>query len=464
MAGIQLSGLSSGLDTETMITQLMAIERQPRTKLSLKQTTLHARQDALTAINDKLKALKTASDALSSAGTWAPAQTVSVSDANKASARVTGGAGPGTYVVNVTRLASADQRTYDYATSGANRTVTLNGKSLTINAGASIDDIVTSINGDTAYGVFAVNANNRLVLAARTTGAASAITLTGGGGLLTEDISVRKQGVDSAYTLDGRAYNSATNTLTATSAPAGGFIPGVELTLKTADAVNYNVTVTNPAPDKQLISDKTKAFVDAYNTAMDAMRSSVQEKPVAGATTDLDARKGALYADPMVKGLIDKLRASTSTFQGATGTALYDEMYEIGVSTGAGSGSSTFSQDAVNGKLTFDSAKFSAAYDANPLAVQKLVGAVTGTNGFTQSFATTINPYSQTGGILNQTIDSAGSEITRLDKSLADMDNRLSRKEDALRRMFTNMELALQKARSQGQDMLSKLGIPSTSN
>jgi len=46
--------------------------------------------------------------------------------------------------------------------------------------------------------------------------------------------------------------------------------------------------------------------------------------------------------------------------------------------------------------------------------------------------------------------------------SIASMDLRLQQKETALRTMFTNMELALQKAKAQGTDMLSKLGISSS--
>src|SRR3954454_21001128 len=146
MAGIQLTGLSSGLDTEGMITQLMAIERQPRDKLSLKQTALHARQDRLSSIFDKLKSLKTAADALASVSTWTATQTVAVSDATDASVRLTGGAGPGTYTVNATRLASAEQRTYTYAPSSATKTLTLNGKNLTVASNSTLDTVVSQIN------------------------------------------------------------------------------------------------------------------------------------------------------------------------------------------------------------------------------------------------------------------------------------------------------------------------------
>src|SRR4051812_18349397 len=109
MAGIQLSGLASGMDTEGMITQLMAIERQPRLRLALQQAAARARQDALQSIDTKLDAVRTAASDLGSLLTWTLKQTASVSDATKASATVTGGVGPGIYSLAVTRLATAEQ-------------------------------------------------------------------------------------------------------------------------------------------------------------------------------------------------------------------------------------------------------------------------------------------------------------------------------------------------------------------
>src|SRR3954471_19317784 len=95
--GITLSGLSSGLDTDSIISQLMAVESQPRQAIADKQALAQARQTALKAIQTKINAVGTASQTLSSVLTWAPAQTADVSDPTKASVRITGGAGPGGY-------------------------------------------------------------------------------------------------------------------------------------------------------------------------------------------------------------------------------------------------------------------------------------------------------------------------------------------------------------------------------
>ena len=72
MAGIQLSGLSSGLDTDSIIAGLMQVEAAPRTQIVNQQTREQARHDKLQQVSDKLNALKLASDSLSSVLTWAP--------------------------------------------------------------------------------------------------------------------------------------------------------------------------------------------------------------------------------------------------------------------------------------------------------------------------------------------------------------------------------------------------------
>ena len=54
MAGIQLSGLSSGLDTEGIISGLMAAESVPRNKLANQQIVIQARKDILADIETKL--------------------------------------------------------------------------------------------------------------------------------------------------------------------------------------------------------------------------------------------------------------------------------------------------------------------------------------------------------------------------------------------------------------------------
>jgi flagellar hook-associated protein 2 len=460
VAGVTLSGLSSGLDTDGIIQGLMQVEAAPRQQLVLKQSAAQARHDGLQQVLDKLNALKLSSDDLSSVLTWNPVQTVTPSDATKATARMISGAGPGSYSVNVTQLATAEQRTFAYTAPAADETYTLNGKSLTVTAGESVDAIAAAINADSTYGAYAVNAGGRLVMASRTTGAATTITLSGGAGALSEDASARKVGKDAAYSIDGTNYTSSTNTISSSSG-ATGFVFGVELNL--TGTGSFTVSVSPPSVDKTAVTNTVKAFVDAYNSAVTFMQSKVNEKRVPNAQTAADAQAGALWSDDSVDQAMEDLRSTLATYTQGGSNSLFDQLNEIGISTGAASGSASFSQDSVNGKLVLDTTKLGAALDSDPAAVQRLLGGELGTGGFAQSFSKVLKNYVQTGGIFSSRIDAATTDIRDFADSIADMDTRLSQKQDQLRQMFTNMELALQKTKSQGTELLAKLGISSDS-
>ena len=128
MPGIQLSGLASGLDTASIIDQLMAVERQPRTRIEMRQASEQARRDGLNQVPTQLKTLQDAATALRSAATWADTQTATSTDTTKLDVTRTGGAGPGGYDIAITRLASSTQRTYSYVAAGRGHGPHLHGQ------------------------------------------------------------------------------------------------------------------------------------------------------------------------------------------------------------------------------------------------------------------------------------------------------------------------------------------------
>src|ERR1700742_442338 len=91
MAG--LAGVASGVDTNALVDQLMALERQSLTRLGYRQTAITGQQDALKEVASKLSALKTAARALASDATWAQNQAVESSDPARVAGARTGGAG-----------------------------------------------------------------------------------------------------------------------------------------------------------------------------------------------------------------------------------------------------------------------------------------------------------------------------------------------------------------------------------
>src|SRR6266508_886463 len=244
MAGIQVGGLASGMDTESIITQLMSLEQAPRTRQARQQVTVQARQDALRQIDTKLTSLKLAAGDLRSAAIWAPTQSIASGNENVLTARQLAGAAPGGYTVEVTSLASADSRTYAWNGGGSltiDYTAGAGPLSKTFDlTGMSLDDAVSTINSD---------------------------------------------GADASYKVAGDAttYSSHTNV-------ASDGLPGVELTFKALGT--STVTVSAPAAKPEDVAAKLKAFVTAYNDAVDFVRGKLNEKRVVNPQSDADAQQG----------------------------------------------------------------------------------------------------------------------------------------------------------------------------
>jgi flagellar hook-associated protein 2 len=457
MASVNFVGLGSGLDTNAIVSQLMEIERQPRARIERRQAATQARQDALRDIATKLKTLRSAAQALSSMGTWAPTQTVESTDSTRVGARAGGSITPGTYDVSVQQLATTASHTFNTQTrpnpSTITVTTTATNAQYTINvaANSTVDDIVNKVNGDSASPIVARNFNGQLQLSARTSGAGQNFTATGQ--VLTGETAA-VTGQDAKFTVNGTAYVRASNTVT-------DAVTGLELTLNGTTTAPVQVTVGTATVDGKGLATRVKAFVDAYNALVDATRSRTTEKRVTNPTTTTDAKKGVLFGDSGLNNMLSQLRLAVMTPTTVGNSTTMDELAEIGVSTGSATGG-TSNPDSVAGKLVFDEAKFLQAYEADPASVERLMRGSTSTNGIAARLDTLIKPFTDSGGLFDGRITAAGSELTRLADQLKRMDDRLSRKETFLRHQFTTLETSLAKLNSQSTELASRL--PGTSS
>ena len=100
-----VDGLVSGLDTSSLISQLMSVDSAPQTALETSVTKAQAKVSAYQSVNTKVAALQTAVQNLQKAATWSAAAATSSSDAITAS--TDGTAQPGSVKVNVTKLATS---------------------------------------------------------------------------------------------------------------------------------------------------------------------------------------------------------------------------------------------------------------------------------------------------------------------------------------------------------------------
>jgi flagellar hook-associated protein 2 len=446
-----IGGIASGLDTNTIIGQLLAIERQPEVRAAQQQQVEQARQGALRDVNTRLTNLQTAVAGLRDVSTWGDVQSVTSSDSANLGAVRTGGAAPGGYQVQVTQLARAHQVTSAaigpltqddtlHIAVGAGTAVDVNVKT-----GDSLDTIAGKINSTSGIQVYASVVSGKLVLSGKVTGEANTIAVTSDNGL-DDDLSFGESlaARDAKYTVDGGAVqSSASNVVTSA-------IPGVTLTFKGVMAAAASVVVGSPAPNTDVVHSKIQAFVDQYNSTVDFIYEKLKEQKVVNPTTADDRAKGILNADPGLESILTQLRSAIgNSFSGAAPDL--NQLGLVGLSTGKTVGGGTISQDSIEGLLTLDGDKLSDMLTNRFFDVKKLFTNVTGqyaSEGLAQRLDDLIRPQVQTGGVLAGRIDSEQSAINDLKQRQKDIETRVALRETQLRAQFTAMETALAQSQS----------------
>lgn len=106
---ISFGGIASGIDTNSIIDQLMAIQRRPISLMQNKQLQIRSRADAFSRVNAALSAVATRAATLSQPDTFRQRSASVVAkevDANKVQANSTTGAAVGSFTFHVTALAT----------------------------------------------------------------------------------------------------------------------------------------------------------------------------------------------------------------------------------------------------------------------------------------------------------------------------------------------------------------------
>jgi flagellar hook-associated protein 2 len=426
VSAFSISGLSSGIDTASLISQLMTVAAQPQTQL---KNQLSVQQNVLTAyqaINTKLTALQAAADAVKQAGTWSATKAVSSSTAVLASTTSAAASGSAT-TFDVIRLATAQISTV--AVSGAVVSSPTNGIDVVDSTGithhlaltdGSATAVANAVN-NAALGVRAtvVNTDSGQVLqfSAASTGASGAFSING----LNTAPTTLVAGQDAKIAVGnpaagGYTISSSTNTF-------NNVIPGVTFSV---GAVVAGVTVT-VSSDASAISDKLKALVEATNATLAELAK--------------DTGKGAALESNYQINAITSSVLSAISHGDSTGRSFAS----VGV------------QLTSTGTLAFDATAFASAYAADPAKVQAAASAdlaTTVSKLAMQSSTTTLSPL----------INSGTSHVGELNKQIADWDTRLADQRTAMQAKYTAMEVALSKLQSTSSYLTSALAAITESN
>jgi flagellar hook-associated protein 2 len=436
MAGLtSVSGLVSGLDTATIISQLMQIEAQSQTRIKSQLATAQTDLKSLQDLNSKFAALATSAATLADPASWNPITVTSSSTLVTATAGSTAVAGPLTFTVGHTALAHQLSFTNtalmtDTVTSGSTmvRLDYLDGTTKDIDTGdGSLQGLVNALNasgtGVKASTVRLDDGTYRLQVTSTTTGAASDFTMKNLDGTDLLGGATVTAGRDAEITIGTDVLHSTTNTFS-------DIANGLTITLG-AGVADGTVVNLDAQQDTAGMSNTVKGIIDSINDALSKIDSLT-------AYNDATKTSGPLAGDSAIRSLRSDLLDSVYPTDGTT-------LASVGI------------QLDRYGKLTFDEAKFKAAYAADPAGVASKF-----TSGAVAGFADRVQQVAKrasdpTIGTLTTSINGRNSEIKQMQDSISDWDTRLALRRDSLQRQFTALETALSQMNSQSSWLAGQL-------
>ena len=238
---ISFSGLASGLDTSSIISQLTNTAQIPITNLNKQITGYNSQTADWQALNTNLAALQSAVKTLSNQSTL---NVPSAASSNAVAATITAqvGATLGSHSLTVSQLATAQEVVSAPVSSGTTAlgrtgSFTLNGKSVQINTGDALTDVASKINAAGAgvpANVVNVGTNDyRLTLSSAQTGAANSIAAAdGSGGTVLSSLGLVQTGAASirqpiTYTQGTANYTGAASLTLGSATQSVGSLLGI---------------------------------------------------------------------------------------------------------------------------------------------------------------------------------------------------------------------------------------------
>ncbi|TFV64154.1 hypothetical protein E4P41_02635 [Geodermatophilus sp. DF01-2] len=439
---MSVGGLVSGLDTSTLISQLLRAEAAPQTALKTRLSLTEAAASAYRSVNGRFDALRTAAEALAKTETWTAVEATST--ASSVTASTDAGAPTGSLTFDVKNTATSHSvigaATYAATTDSAGfsklEVLDAGGAvkgTITVGGSGTLADAVTAVN-DSSFGLSATAVQvspgkYRLQVTADASGSAAVFDLRNPANLALldppDDFATVTQGVDATLTVGGGtgAYDivSPTNTFT-------GVMSGVTITVsKPETAVTVKV-----AGDPDVAATTMQALVDAANRALSEI--TVRTDPKGGPAATL---KG----DSALRGLTSRVLEAASLAVGADGSPA-----TIGLQLNR------------DGTILFDKATFTTALADDPARARRLAAggpAGPGPDGVSGNADDIVPGVAQRLlAVAEAASDSSTGTLTLLAKGrdgqaddLQDQieawDVRLDRRRQLLTRQFTAMETAL---------------------
>ncbi|MFS0575475.1 flagellar hook-associated protein 2 [Sporosarcina sp. 179-K 3D1 HS] len=512
---MRISGLATGMDTESIIRDMMKAHRLPLDKITQKKQYLEWQLDDYRSIN---RNLLTQSDKLFDTVQKERnylQKTVTVSNTNAVNIRALNATADFSGTIAVHQLAkqatlqggaitkSDLTTTYtdeeiktlklselNFNTGDIKVSIQVPGettpKDLIFTADDTISKVLSRINEETGVSAFYDAHTGRIAMTAKNSGGSEADNIIQVSGDLANHLNLTtgkgasaQEGKNAVFTFNGLRTERPSNTFQ---------INGFEINLKQVtdplpanqtDPVSTTNAVTfSSAPNTDKIVDSVVQFVNDYNKMIEELNAKLREpkyrnfqplsdeqkKEMKEKEIELweeKAKSGTLRNDPMISSMLSQLRTIMSSSV-QVGDNPNDKMSlrDIGITV------STSYTD--NGKLLINEDKLREAIAADPDKVYKLIGRTDKDNEKNNGIAV---QYRQVLLDAQKDIRSkagrAGdtNDAFALGRNLKDMNNQIDRFEDRLKmtedrywRQFTAMERAIQRANAQSAQLMSSFG------
>lgn len=442
---ISSTGIGSGLDVTSIISQLTALEKQPLKSLQTRATNLQTQLSVMGQVQSQVSALSTAATKLGSVLTW-KGTTATSSNTSALTVSAATGTAAASFSLEVSKLARAQSLALPALPALPGATDQLGYGALSIKVGSksavavtiadgegTLTQIAAKINATSGVGVTATvvrdsTGKDNLLIRSNSTGTDSAFTIDvteGTGGTVSVPsnlsrlsytagnyaMSVTQAAQNVEGTINGVAFASQKSTL-------ADLVPGVTLNFLQATTAPVEVTI---AKDTASIQQSVQDFITAYN----GLNATLTEATKYDAATKT---AGVLQGDTVATGLQGALRSliGSSSRTGST----FSRLSEVGITAQLG------------GNLALDTAKFSAA-TADMDNLQKLFTAFNGsdaTNGFgvrIKSFATGL--LAVTGTVSNKN-DAIKKALDRNSDEQLKVNNRASLVEERLKKQYSALD------------------------
>ncbi len=462
---VNLTGLVSNTDWQSLASEinanaLTAAETPVNNDITAQQNLLSAWQSfntTLSALTSYISTnnLNAASGYQAFTGSLTCADS-SITPSNVLSATTgTGTIAAGTYSIEVSKLAAAEQIASDPQTSsdsalGLSGDMVINGTTVSVASTDTLSDIVTNINAADA-GVNAsllnLSTGSCLTIESNGTGSSSITLADGTGSTVLESLglvsggepkNLIQSGQNAAFTLDGYSMTSASNTVT-------GVIPGVTLTLTGTNSTAIDLNITQ---DTSGLSTDASTLVSDLSSILTYINSQ-NTYSASSSSSSSSSTSNVLMGNPTLDGI--KSSICDTLLGNITGNSTYTTANSIGITFGTG------------GTLSLDSTTFSAALSANPT---ETINAI---ESLSKTLYTNLNAYvDPTTGVLTSLQSSISDKITQDNTRLTQVEAQCAQQAQVITNEFNNLEVVIEQANTTKtwltDEMNAMTGTPGTAS